>query len=242
MLLAGLLATFGASLQAASGGFTATLSTEERDSAGLTTLSAAELTALDDLVADDLARARQLRVTALHGSLSDRHAADRCQAAGLDRLTPEQRAKLDALVADAIASRPLPKERPRLWDRADVLSDQGRLRVHGGMSFTVGGGSSGSFYGSSAWASYYDTVTGLGLSFGFSQMSGDGLSGYYPGYGYGPGYSYAPVSYYSATPRLQFARASADQTSTPTFIRGGHSQTSASGRGPTMHASRGARR
>lgn len=237
VLLAGLMAALGASLHAAEGGFTATLSAGEREAAGLNMLNADELATLDQLVADDLARARELRVEVLPGSLVDRHPADLGHAAGLGHLTPEQLAKLDRFVAGAIADRPLPKERPRLRD-SYLLSEQGRLRVHGGMSITVGGGSGGSFHGSSAWVSYYDPVTGLGLSFGFSQMSGNGLYDFYPGYGYGPGYGYAPVSYYSATPRLQFARPSADRTSTPAFIRGEPFQTNASGRGPNMHAGR----
>lgn len=240
LLLAGLLATFGLNLRAADGGFTATLSAEEKTATGLDGLSVDETVALDQLVSDDLSRARQLKANLLPGTLASRHSEAAVQAAGLDRLTPEQLAKLDDLVAEVIAARPLPKDRPRLRG-SEVLSEQGRLRVHGGMSFTVGGGSGSSFYGSSAWVSYYDTVTGLGLSFAVSQFSGDGLYGYHPGYGYsGRAYSYAPISYYSASPRTTFTGMGRSLSSGGTRSFKGDG---ASLRGPAMVASnRGGRR
>jgi len=188
VLLAGLLATLGGSLHAEDR-FTATLTAEEMASAGLNLLGSGELSTLDHLVARDLAQARQLNLTALPGSLSERHSETERQLAGLDRLSPEQLASLDRLVTNAIARRPEPKERPRLKD-ADLLSEQGRLRVHGGLSFTYGWAGSGrNFREASAWVSYYDTQTGLGIGFGFSNYSGDYLPySSYPGYDYGRGY------------------------------------------------------
>ncbi|HEY8995255.1 MAG TPA: hypothetical protein VIM71_11375 [Lacunisphaera sp.] len=208
MLLAGLVLALGAPLRAATGGFMATLSQEEQAAAGLTTLTALELAALDELVAGDLARARQLKTSALPGTLGTRHPGEKIAEAGLDRLTPEQLAKLNALVDEAVYNRPQPKDRPRLRD-SDVLSEQGRLQVHGGMSFTYGWAGGGrNFRETSAWVSYYDPVTGLGLGFGFSNFTGDALYGYYPGdYYYDRGYYPASRSYYSASPRMSFASA-----------------------------------
>lgn len=105
----------------------------------------------------------------------------------LDRLTDER----------GPTDRPQPRHRPRLT-QGDFLSEAGRLRVHGGMSVTVGGGSGGSFHGSSAWVSYHDAVTGISVGVSVSQLSGGGLYGY-PGYDYyhprfpTPAYPY-PVS------------------------------------------------
>jgi hypothetical protein len=241
LLLAGLLLSLGAPLLAAADSFTGNLSDEEQAAAGLPALTDDELAALDQLVAEDLARARQLRTSALPGTLGTRHSEAKIAEAGLDRLTPGQMAKLNALVDAAVYNRPQPRERPRLKD-SDVLSEQGRLQVHGGMSFTYGWAGGGrNFRETSAWVSYYDPVTGLGLGFGFSNFSGDGLYGYYPGsyeY-YDRGYYPVATSYYSARPRTTFI--SAGRMGSPDAMRGGFRGDGASLRGP-MVASRGSRR
>jgi hypothetical protein len=243
MLLAGLLISLSAPLCAADGGFTASLSAEEQAEAGLSGFSVTELAMLDLLVADDFARARQLKTSALPGTLSTRHPEAKLREAGLDRLTPEQLVKLNELVDAAVYNRPLPqpKERPRLKD-SDVLSEQGRLQVHGGMSFTYGWAGGGrNFRETAAWVSYYDPVTGIGLGFGFSNASGDGLySGFYPGNydTYDRGYYPTAANYYSARPCTIFV--SADETSHSSAMRGGFKGDGASLRGPivTSHGSR----
>ncbi len=200
VLLAGLLATLGTPLLAAGGGFTASLSAEEKSASGLTTLTADELAALDRLVAEQAARP---------GSFAGRQPEARRKEAGLDRLTPAQLAKLDDLVATAAALRPQPKERPRLKDN-EVVSLKRRLQMHGGMAFTYGTGGGGSFREVAAWVSYYDPVTGLGLGFGFSRFSGDGFYGYYPDY-YDRSSSYihaAPRATFTTDDRLGAARES----------------------------------
>lgn len=183
LLLAGALFTGGHALRAADGGFTAALSADERRETGLIGLTGEEFKALDALVAGELAQARESGDNALPGTLADRHPGAPAKAAGLDRLTPEQLARLDELISASMYVRPMPRERPRLagLDRA-VLTEEGsrRLQVHGGMSLTVGGGSGGSFHGASAWVSYYDPVTGLGLSVSYSRYSGSGLPYSYP--------------------------------------------------------------
>ena len=53
--------------------------------------------------------------------------------------------------------------------------------------------------------SYYDPVTGLGIGFGISSFSGDGLYGCYPDSFGRLGSTPAATSSYSASPRLIFA-------------------------------------
>ena len=195
-LAAGLALALAPLRAATNAGFSADLSSAQRQATGIDQLSENELAMFDVLVASDLATARQLRITTFAERFSDRH---RGQKAGIEQLDAGQLAQLDELVADAIASQPLPKERPRLKDN-EVVSLQRRLQVHGGMSFTYGWASGGrDFREAGAWVSYFDPVTGLGLSVGFSQYSGDVLYpyGYYPygGYAYNRAgwYGYGPV-------------------------------------------------
>ncbi len=204
VLLAGLLTALNLSVHAAEGGFTTTLSSEEKTAAGITLLTARETAALDRLVAEDYDRVRLFN--SVSSTFTDRQTEAQLKEASLDRLAPEQLARLNEIVAAALAARPQPRERPRLKDGA-VLSDQGRLRVHGGMSFTYGWAGGGrSYRETSAWVSYFDPVTGIGLGFGFSNFSGDGL---YPGYYYDRGYYpvadapvIAPRTHFSDTKRL----------------------------------------
>jgi hypothetical protein len=196
--LASILGLASAS-SAPAAGFSTTLPADQRSAVGLDRLTESELETLDGLVASDLATARQLRTTTFAGRFSDRHAG---QQTGLERLDAAQLARVDELIADAIAAQSVPRERPRLPDN-EVVSLKRRLEVHGGMSFTVGWASGGrDFREAGAWVSYFDTATGLGLSFAFSQYSGDaiypyGCYPYYPSsfdgsgwYGGAPGDSY----------------------------------------------------
>jgi hypothetical protein len=232
MLLAGLLLSLAWPLAAAEGGFVARLTNEQMAEAGLTMLTPEELDALDQLVAGDQARVRQLNTSALPGRFSGRHSPEKRAAAGLDRLSAGQLAKLDELVDGAVYTRPSPKERPRLKD-GDVLSEQGRLRVHGGMSFTYGWAGGGrSFRESSAWVSYHDPVTGLSLGFGFSNFSGDG---FYPGYYYDRDY-YSGLRSYSTRSRVFLA--DGQLPATVGSLRTGFKGDGASFRAPVV-ASRG---
>lgn len=219
LLLAGLLATLGSALRAADLGFTAGLTPEEQAAAGLPGLAPAELAALDRLVADDLARAQQLKTSALPGTLQSRHAEDRQKEAGLDRLTPEQLAKLNEFVDRTVYARPQPKERPRLKD-SDVFTEEARLQVHGGMSFTYGWAGGGrSFRETAAWVSYYDPVTGIGLGFGFANYSGDGFYDYYPAGATGYDRGYYPVTAATTPARPRTSLVSADRPNTASVTR-----------------------
>lgn len=188
LVLAGWLLLVTGSLRAADGGFTATLSPEQRTAAGLTTLTDDERTALDQLVADDLAFARRENITDLGGTfVSRRTEADRKQA-GLDRLSPEQLAKLNELVAAALAARPKPKERPRLKE-SDVLGAKRRGEIHGSVTVMYGWGRGGRDYrAGTLWLDYQDPDGRFGLGLGLTSADGDGFYGYYPGYYYPGGY------------------------------------------------------
>ncbi len=172
-LLSVILGIFlGATLQAADG-FSSKLSPVDQTSAGLDTLSPTELTALDQLVAADIAFTRQL-AAANNGTFTSRLNAEQRQAAGLARLTPEQLAQLDTQITAAFSTRPQPKERPKLT-RNDLLGQYSRIEVHGGASFTIGGGSGSSFREYAGWASFYDPVTGISLGVGYSNFTGKGF-------------------------------------------------------------------
>lgn len=202
VLLTGLLAALGPALLSASDRFTASLSQEQKMAAGLTSLTTAELAALDRLVAAD-ARAHRTQAPALTDRFSLRYSEAETKEAGLDRLTPEQLAKLDELITSAIAAVPQsqyqPRERPRVRD-GEILSERGRMQVHGGMSLTMGWASGGrNFREVGAWVSYFDPVSGLGLSVGFSRYSGDIL-----GSSYGRD-SYSNAPYFDSAPRTSFS-------------------------------------
>lgn len=171
-------------------GFTATLSDSQRISSGLNQLAADEIATLDGFIADDLGRARQLRTNSLDGAFTQRLTPGQRERAGLERLQASQTAQLDQLVAYAIASQVVPRDRPRLKDN-EVVSLKRRLEVHGGMSFTYGWASGGrNFREASAWVTYYDPKTGFSLGIGLSQGSGDFPYGYFYPYDYGYGYGY----------------------------------------------------
>lgn len=190
LLFAGLLACASV-LGAATGGFSSTLSADERKAAGIDRLTADETAAFDALVAGDIAQARQAKSSTIAGSLPSRHPAERLHAAGLDRLSAAQLATLDAFIAESLLARPAPRARPRLGSD-DVIVEKRKLEVHGGFSFTYGWAGGGrNFRDTSAWTSVYDPDTGLGIAVGLGHFSGDVLSPYegydpyYDGYAYG---------------------------------------------------------
>lgn len=218
VMLTGLLAVMGMPMVAAvSGSFTDRLSDEQKTAAGLKNLTSTELTVLDQLVADDIASNRRSSAPALSDRYSQRYSESQSHAAGLDRLTVGEINRLDELIASAIAIAPQPRERPRLRG-GDILSEKGRLQVHGGLSFTYGMASGGRDYrAGSAWVSYFDPVTGLGLSFSYSRSSGDFFPHYYPG-------DYYPDSQYLySAPRMYYPGASLENTGRDNFAGDGAS-------------------
>lgn len=209
ILLVGLLFAAVLAAQAAEGGFTATLSAEKQMTAGLAELTTAERSALDQLVADELALVRGTERPELSGTFVSRRTEAERKAAGLDRLTTAQLEKLNELVASAL-NRPQPKERPRLKE-SDVLSTTRQNRVHGSVTVAYGWGRGGrDMWAESLWLEYYDPERRFSLGIGLSNFDGDGFLGYYPDYygfypdyyGFYPDYYYGGYGsrYYNRTP------------------------------------------
>jgi hypothetical protein len=194
-LLACVLA-LGPTLAAAEGGFTTLLPADVQAAAGLTRLTTAERTALDQFVAAELAWVRAGGGRELAGTFVSRRTPPERQQAGLDRLSPAELARLDELVAAAQTARPAPKERPRLHDD-DVINVR-KAELHGSASLTYGWGGGGHFQAASFNVNYFDPATGLGLSVGVGTVSGHGFRGYHPFafapdyYDLGPAYYYDP--------------------------------------------------
>lgn len=226
LVLFAFLAALAPSMQAAEGGFVATLSSEARTSAGLTELSAGERTALDRLVAQDVASAREQNIGEFSSSFVSRLTEEERAAAGLDRLTPAQLTRLNEFVASALAARPKPKERRRLKD-SEVLAAARKPEIHGSLTLAYGWGGGGTFRAESLWLDYYDPENHFGLGVGLSNIDGDGFSGYPRGY-YASGPRYlraAPVSYEVAdrdTPSGDFARGEGQSFSRGNGDWGGH--------------------
>jgi hypothetical protein len=185
--------------RAADGGFAATLTAEQRESAGIGTLSPEQRTALDGLVASDLALARKENLPEIGGTFAARRSEAERQQAGLDHLTAAQLARLNELVAAAVAARPKPRERPRLKEN-DVLAAGRKPEIHGSVSFAYGWGSGGRDYrASSLWLEYFDPDSSLGLGVGISTFDGDGFGGcFYPSFSGARGYAFAPVTFVPA--------------------------------------------
>src|SRR4051794_13560371 len=70
------------------GGFSSTLSNEQKTAVGLATLTPDEREALDQLVKIEVAQARSEGNTELENTFTTRHTSGELHRAGLDRLTP----------------------------------------------------------------------------------------------------------------------------------------------------------
>lgn len=155
------------------GGFTATLSSQQQSAAGLTRLSADEQTALNTLVAREVSLARQGNVKAFAGTFSSRRKPAERAATGLDRLSAEEIEQLDLLVANAIAAGPAQPTLPRRLKPSDVAR-RDRLEIHGEVTLAYGWGGGREMRAGSVYTEIYDKETGVTLGLGYSQFSGDG--------------------------------------------------------------------
>lgn len=208
-----------AAARAAEGGFTATMTADKQAAAGLTGLTAAERTALDRLVADELALARGAGQPEFTGTFVSRRTEAERKAAGLDRLTAAQLDKLNELVAAVLAGRPQPKERPRLKE-SDVLSAARQNRVHGAVTVAYGWGRGGrEMWAESLWLQYYDPADRFSLGLGLANFNGDGFPGFYPDYlGFYPDYHGYYPGYYEGFPGYFGGSGSRYYSRLPVFI------------------------
>ena len=190
-------------LRAGEGGFTATLSAEQKTAAGLDVLTPAELAGLDRIVADEVGLARQQNIGEFSENFVARRSTGERQLAGLDRLTAEQQAKINEFVAAALAARPKPKERPRIKD-SEVLVPARPAEIHGSVTLSYGWGGGRSFRGESLWLDYYDPESRVGIGVGIANYSG-GFAGYYPD-DYGSGYYYGNSPFLVNPPGREYQR------------------------------------
>jgi len=177
---------------ATASGFTMTLPDDAQAAAGLVGLSPAERTAIDELIAREVTFARQGHVTGFAGTFISRRTPEERKRAGLDRLSEAEQAKLNALVASALAAQGgrTTTGGTRL-KRADMAT-RDRLHVHGEISFTYGWSGGGTFRGGSVYTTITDLETGISLGLGYAQYSGNGWwwdgDYYYPHY-YSPAHA-----------------------------------------------------
>jgi len=171
--------------------FSATLPEAQQQAAGLTRLTPEQIATLNNLVQRELILAKQGDSRGFAGEFSQRRSAPERAKAGIDKLTPEERQRLDAAVATAIANQPRTTATPVSSLQSTSASVQAvgpHPEIHGSVTFVAGTSGGGrNFYGSEFEVEQYDPVHHLGIAFSYSELHGKGL--YDPcGYGYGYGY------------------------------------------------------
>jgi hypothetical protein len=180
------------------------LSAEETSASGVSKLTPPQAAALDGLVDQDVTLAHQGGITGFSSAFTARHTEKERKAAGIDRLSEQERSVLDSLAARAIALGPPPSEpyaysppkptptpTPRSVPSAQSVSAVPPLEVHGDVSFTVGSASHGrSFYGTSMDVNVTDPTGRFTVAVGFDDYRGKGLLGLYGPYGPGGAYYY----------------------------------------------------
>lgn len=170
--------------------FSATLPEAEQEAAGIAHLSPEQLSTLNNLVQRELVLAKQGETRAFAGEFSHRRSAPERAKAGIDKLTAQERVRLDADVAKAISDQPHQTTATLQPARSDtVVTAAGpRLEVHGSVSFVAGTSGGGrNFYGGEFEVEQYDPVHHVAIAFSYSELHGKGLWWPY-GYGYGSGY------------------------------------------------------
>lgn len=159
-LLAGL--TLGIAVGAEPAGepaFAETISVADQTAAGLSILTDGELAELNRLIQQEVTLARQGNVTGFAGTFTGRRTDGQRTATGLERLSAEQQAHLDTLVAYRLAAPTLVFWTPRATDgdRAGAVRRPSPFPIRSSVSLTYGAGSGGtSFYGGSMSMTYDD--------------------------------------------------------------------------------------
>jgi hypothetical protein len=158
--------------------FSTMLTETEQQATGLTHLTADQRATLDNLVQREVRLAAQGNVTAFAGEFSKRRSAPEMAKAGIDKLTPDERSRLDAKVAAVIANRPQTLVAgPSRMGSVYVSTIQPKPEIHGEVSFTYGMASGGrSFYGGSVVVEQSDPSKGYTITVGYSEYRGKGMS------------------------------------------------------------------
>lgn len=182
-------------LRAEERAFSDSLPAEQQKAAGLTHLKPEQLTTLNNLVKRELILAKQGDTRGFAAEFSRRRSAPELAKAGIDKLTPEERSRLDVAVAQAISNQPraVPTTLASVQNStASVQAVGPHSEIHGSVSFTVGTSGGGrNFYGGTVRLEQTDPVHGYTIAVAYSEFRGNGL--YWPygyGYGYNRGYGY----------------------------------------------------
>jgi hypothetical protein len=167
-------------------GFSDGLVPADRAASGIAQLSAPELAHLDAYVARDVTLAREGGVSGFDGSFAQRLTAEQRTQAGLTRLTPAETAKLDDLVAFAIAHpAPLravyPAHPAASPAPAASIAVPWKPEVHGDVSLTLGGGHGSSFYGGGMDLNVFDPDGRFSVTVSLGEIKGKGRPLFYPG-------------------------------------------------------------
>lgn len=175
--------------------FTETLSADQQKAAGITHLKPEQIVTLNNLVKRELILAKQGDTPGFSADFSHRRSLPELAKAGIDKMTPEERTRLDAAIAVAIANQPrrIPTTlSPLRSETATVQAVGPHPEIHGSVSFTVGSSGGGrNFYGGTVELEQVDPVHGYAITVAYSEFHGKGLyCPYRYGYGYGPGYPY----------------------------------------------------
>ena len=144
---------------------------------GLTALTPEELTALNQLVAREIASARQGGVTTFRGTFLSRRTPAECTAAGLDKLTPAGQDRLNQSVATALTVRhaTTPVVFAPAVDAGGIeVRSALKPEVHGSVMLGYGWGRGGSYRFGSVDTWYYDPESRLTIGLGVGTVRGSG--------------------------------------------------------------------
>ena len=151
--------------------FSTGLSPAQKVESGLDHLTPEQIAVIDALVRRTAPSSDESNGLSAALPFSQRLAVTERAAAGLDRLSPGELGRLDALVAEQIAVPPT-KSVPAYV--ADNWAQ--RLKVHGAVTFGIGGGHGYSTRFAESEVEIYDPVTGMRLTVGYG-TSRDKFSG-----------------------------------------------------------------
>lgn len=156
--------------------FTASLTPDANTALGLDRLNNHEKNALDNLIARDVASARQGGVTAFRGTFSSRRTAAERTQAGLDKLSAAELAQLDERVAATLATRPLlvtHPPRPADTEGIDVTAAL-KPEIHGRVTVGYAWSKYGDYRYGSVETYYHDPASRVTFGLGLYTGRGNG--------------------------------------------------------------------
>jgi hypothetical protein len=165
-------------------GFISTLSEENKTAVGFARLTPAQQTALNAQIQSEIAIARQGDTVAFSTSFSHRRTPQQRKDAGLDRLMTPELARLDTLVATAVAAKPAPAGPTLTTPLATTATPSSdwvditprKMEVHGEVTLAYMWGSGGQRgYGASMVTTATDPSGKFSFTVALSQFRGTGF-------------------------------------------------------------------